>query len=53
MFGIRQLCPTRSPTVFLYSLMGLELAPMYLPWLGRITFANCASRQNWYTTSVD
>ena len=53
MFGIRQLCPTRSPAAFLYSLMGLEDAPMYLPWLGRITFAKRDSRQNWYTTSVD
>ena len=26
---------------------------LYLPWLGRITLAKRASRQNWYTTSVD
>ena len=50
--GIRQLCPTRSPTILLYSLMGLEDAPMYLPWLGRITLAKRASRQNWNAHGV-
>ena len=52
-FGIRQFMPTRSPTAFLYSPIGFDEAPMYLPCEGTTIPANSDSRQNWYTVSVD